>query len=134
MDGTLMKCYTLILVFMGFVNVLLMLEVIGQKGGLEGFRLIHRWIGRVFVLSFLVLFLFMVSRIRSLATFPTHILLHSVIALAIVPLAVGKYLVIKRYRHFTGSASLIGVIIATGTFVLVTMVVGPSLFAKLFGE
>lgn len=87
-----------------------------------------------FVLSFLVLLAFMLPRIRSLATFPTHILLHSVIALAIVPLVVGKYLVVKRYRNFSGSAALIGFIVATGTLLVVAMVVGPSLFSKLFGK
>lgn len=123
----------LILIFLGVVNVLIMLETLGRKGSSETLRNIHRWLGRTFMVGFLAFFVYMSPRVRFLGGLPAHELFHSLMAFAVIPLVIGKYLVVTRYRNYLGSAVQLGVIVMIGAMLIVVTTAVPNLLNKLYG-
>ncbi len=114
----------ILLVILGIANVILMLESLGRKGGWDKFRILHRWTGRIFILIFIGMFALMLPRMQFFTNFPSYMLFHTLLAFALLPLVIGKYLLITRYKNYMGSAATLGVIVMIGTLLIVTSVGG----------
>jgi hypothetical protein len=122
-----------LLICLGIFNVLIMLEILGRKGSSGKLRNIHRWAGRTFVVGFLAFFVYMLPRARFMGGLPAYELFHSLMAFAVIPLVIGKYLVVTRYKNYLGSAVQLGVIVMIGALLIVVTTAGPNLLSKLYG-
>lgn len=133
MKDAILNLSGLLLICLGILNVLVMLEIQGKKVNSRRLGNIHRWVGRIFIVGFLAFFVYMLPRARFLGGLPAYELFHALMAFAVVPLVIGKYLVVTRYKNYLGSAVQLGVIIMTGALLIVITTAGPILLTKLYG-
>ncbi len=123
----------IVLLALGIVNTVLMCEVLGRKGAPNSYRLIHRWLGRIFVVAALGTFIYMFPRAAHLGQFPPHAVFHAFAGLALVPLVIAKYLVAARYRSFSVTMLGLGFAILTCLFIAIMLASGHAVAEKIFG-
>lgn len=119
------------LAVIGAVNTVLMFEVLGRRGGPDTFKSIHRWLGRVFLVLFTVLFVYMLPRIAFLANIPVNFLVHGFLSMIVFILLIGKFLVVRRYKVYMPSLALLGVYIMLITILIVMSSAGIEVFKRL---
>lgn len=119
------------LAVIGTVNTVLMFEVLGRRGGPDIFKWMHRWLGRVFLVLFTALFIYMLPRIAFLANVPVNFLVHGFLAMIVFILLIGKFLVVRRYKVYMSSLPLLGVYIMLGSILVVMSSAGIEVFKRL---
>ena len=63
MPESLILAGAIILAVLGIVNTLLIVEILGRRGGPQIFKTAHRWLGRLFMILFSAFFVYMIPRI-----------------------------------------------------------------------
>jgi|GEM_PF-2815670 len=119
------------LLLLGAVNTILIFEVLGRRGASDKLRLLHRWLGRIFAVSFLAFFVYMVPRVAHFANFPTHTVFHGVFGLALFPVVLGKVLIVKRYKNYMNSLPVLGFGILLLTFLVIGLGAAPTVFSLI---
>ncbi|MFH0825227.1 MAG: hypothetical protein V2B18_20950 [Pseudomonadota bacterium] len=113
------------------VNSIIMCEVLGRKGASERLRLLHRLIGRVTMIGFVLFFIGMVPRLALAPQLPVIYALHAVVGLALIPLVAAKFLVAGRYRHYWNGLPALGFAITAATVIVIMFSSGVELMQAL---
>lgn len=121
------------LVVIGAVNTLVILEVLGRKGGRNSLRSLHRWLGLCFVVLFTGLFIYMVPRIAFFENVPVNFLVHGFTAIVVFSLLIVKLIVVRRYKLYMSSLPSIGLYLMIGTILIAMSSVGVALFKRISG-
>lgn len=130
--GTLSITAGMVLLVIGIANTAIMFEVLGRKGAPGSFRSLHRILGWIFVLGVIGFIIYMFPRAAHLAKFNASQALHAALGTALVPLAVAKFLVSRRYKAYMGSFPEMGFIILAVTVVVIMLSVGHQIAAGVF--
>jgi hypothetical protein len=131
MKGVLISIVGVGLLVVGVVNAILMFEVLGGPKGAKSLREVHRWLGWIFVVVFVLFFIFMLPRAAHFGSFPVFAVLHAFVGMTLLPIVVAKPLVARRYKTYMGSMPELGFIILVGTFVLIMLSGGHMLIEAL---
>jgi hypothetical protein len=121
------------LLILGIINTALMCEVLGRKGGSKNHRSTHRWLGRIFLVITLVLFVYMFPRAAHFGKFPTFAVFHAVAGMALGVLVVAKYLIAVRYKSYVSSLPTFGFAILLITFIVIFLSSLHGIAERLFG-
>jgi len=121
------------LVVIGIVNALVILEVLGRKGGRNSLRATHRWLGFCFVILFTGLFVYMVPRIAFFENVPVNFLVHGFTAIVVFSLLIVKLIIVRRYKLYMGSLPSIGLYLVIGTILIAMSSAGVALFKRISG-
>lgn len=121
----------LTLILLAIVNAALMFETLSRRGGNDGLRTLHVWFGRIFVLMVVALFIYMIPRISNIHHFSPYATAHAVLGLALLPLAVWKLLIARRYKSYKGALPALGFGIMVATFAALTLTCGHLIAAGL---
>jgi hypothetical protein len=121
------------LVVIGIVNILVILEVLGRKGGKNSLRALHRWLGFCFVILFTGLFAYMVPRIAFFENIPVNFLVHGFTAIVVFSLLIVKLIIVRRYKLYMGSLPSIGLYLMIGTILIAMSSAGVALFKRISG-
>jgi hypothetical protein len=121
------------LVIIGIVNTLVILEVLGRKGGRNSLRVLHRWLGFCFVILFTGLFVYMVPRIAFFENIPVNFLVHGFTAIVVFSLLIVKLIIVRRYKLYMGSLPSIGLYLMIGTILIAMSSAGVALFKRISG-
>jgi hypothetical protein len=110
------------LLIIGLAAVLIMLELKGypkDRIGARGFIRAHKTLGYLFFIIFAGMLYVMIRKVSAYQEdLSPRVVLHIALALALVPLAAVKIIVVRRYRLFTSYLLLVGGTIFLGAFVL----------------
>ncbi len=131
MNGILISILGVVLLVIGVVNTVLMFEVLGGPKGAKRLREIHRWVGWIFVVAFVLFFVFMLPRAAHLGSFPLFAVLHAFVGMTLLPIVIAKTLVARRYKSYMGYMPQLGFIILVGTFVIIMLSGGHMLIEAL---
>ncbi len=136
--GLVQTVLAILLVVIGVIAGVLMLEVLGRPGRAEdpsGKRAIHRLLGRVFIVLYVIMFLWMLPKAawHSVENEPysSRAFAHVFLALSLVPLLVAKVATVRRYKAFMQSAPFMGVVIISVTYLLVALTAGNEIVGML---
>ncbi|MGC8603903.1 MAG: DUF6529 family protein [Desulfomonilaceae bacterium] len=123
----------ILLALMGIANTLVIAEILGRKGASapELLKSTHRWIGRIFMILFTAIFLYMAPRIGFFENMPVNFLIHGFLGIIIFTLLITKFCVVRRYKGYMSALPLLGVYIMLGTVLIVMSSVGVELFKYL---
>ena len=121
----------IILALLGVVNTVTMAETLGRRGAPAVLRPVHRWLGRLFILLFTVLFAYMLPRIASFENTPVVFIVHGFLSMTVFTLLFIKYLIVRRYKGYMSSVGLIGVYIMLGILLVVMSSAGLELLKHL---
>ncbi|MEW6349163.1 MAG: hypothetical protein AB1646_08880 [Thermodesulfobacteriota bacterium] len=136
--GLIQIVLAIVLVAIGVIAAVLMLEVLGRPGRAEnpsGKRAIHRLLGWVFIVLYLIMFVWMLPKAAWYSEqnepYSSRAFAHIFLALSLVPLLVAKVATVRRYKAFMQSAPLMGVLIASLTYLLVALTAGHDMVGML---
>lgn len=119
-------------ILMGFFTVLIMLKLHGnpkEKTPMKLLRNIHRILGYVFLVYFLLMMVFMLNRIGGGgAEFSPRVIVHMVLAVMVIPLFVTKILIARFFKRLFPNLILLGLAIFILSFTLIAITGGYNLF------
>jgi len=121
----------IILAVLGIVNTLLIVEILGHRGGPEILKSAHRWLGRLFMILFSAFFVYMIPRIAFFENTPVNFLIHGFLGMAVFVFLIIKLCVVRRYKGYMTALPLIGLYIMLGTILIVMSSAGLKLFKHL---
>ncbi len=101
------------------VNGFLMMEATGRKSSGQGFRRAHKWLGRVYAVLFMFLFIAMFPRVSFLDGMPPFTLWHVVSGFTLLPFVIVKILIAMRYRLLFSSLHTLGFLVIYLTYMCV---------------
>ena len=104
------------------VNAWLMLEAFGGRTPPSASRrraTLHRWIGRAYVATYVVLLVSMVRMALTMQELGAVEAVHAALGLALLPLLLVKILIVRRYPPLQGALPLLGTAVLVLTFVTV---------------
>jgi energy-coupling factor transporter transmembrane protein EcfT len=100
-----------------------------EKTPMKLLRNIHRILGYVFLVYFLLMTVFMLGRIgQGTAEFSPRVIVHMVLAVMVIPLFVTKILIARFFKRLFPNLILLGLSIFILTFTLVAITGGYNLF------
>ncbi len=136
--GLVQTILAILLLVIGVIACVLMLEVLGRPGRAEdpsGKRAVHRLLGRVFIVLYVIMFLWMLPKAawHSVQNEPysSRAFAHVFLALSLVPLLAAKVATVRRYKALMQSTPLMGVLIASLTYLLVVLTAGHEIVGML---
>jgi len=112
----------LVMVVLGGVNAWLMLEAFGGRTPKEASRrraAMHRWIGRTFVVIYLVLLVSMVRMALEHGELDAVEAVHAAVGMSLLPVLAVKILIVRRYPPLQGVLPLLGSLVLVLTVVAV---------------
>lgn len=121
--------FSVLLVSLGFVNLLLAYGVLagaGDEGKKQCLRRYHKILGYIFIVLFMGIFLVMTTRVITFGPFSFQAVLHDCLALFAVAALLLKLLIVKWYRKFSVHLFFVGSAIFVLSFVLVFLIAGKA--------
>ncbi|MGA8831472.1 MAG: DUF6529 family protein [Desulfomonilaceae bacterium] len=131
MPESLILAGAIILAVLGIVNTLLIVEILGRRGGPQIFKTAHRWLGRLFMILFSAFFVYMIPRIAFFENIPVNFLIHGFLGMAVFVFLIIKLCVVLRYKGYMTALPLMGLYIMLGTILIVMSSAGLELFKHL---
>lgn len=122
------------LMVLGIVNTLLMFEMLGRRGAPASLRTLHRWLGRIFVLMTVALFIYMTPRLAHINQFTPHATFHAVLGLTLVIMSIWKVLIVWRYKAYMGVMPAFGFTLMVVAFVALMLTSGHMIAEGLTPE
>jgi hypothetical protein len=136
--GLVQTVLGILLLGIGLVACVLMLEVLGRPGRAEdpsGKRAVHRLLGRVFVVLYAVLFVWMLPKAAYYSSqnepYTIRVFAHVFLALAMVPLLAIKVAIVKRYKALMQSTPWLGILIVSFIYIVVVLTAGHEVVGML---
>ena len=135
MNTMLSSIVSYVFILVGLTAVLIMLKLHGNPKGktpMKVLRNVHRILGYVFLLYFLLMFVLMIGRLSYVsAEFSPRVTVHMVLALVIVPLFLAKILIARFFKRLFPNLLLLGLSIFILSFTLVGITAGYNIFSAV---
>lgn len=132
MNTLLSSIFSYVFILVGLTTVLIMLKLHGnprEKTPMKFLRNLHRILGYIFLVFFLVMMGFMLRRIGGIsAEFSPRVIVHMVLAMMVIPLFIAKILIARFFKRLFPNLLLLGLAIFVLTFTLVAVTSGYNLF------
>jgi len=132
MNVQLSSIISIVFVLMGLFTVLIMLKLHGnpkEKIPMKLLRNVHRILGYVFLVYFLLMMVLMLTRVNGIsAEFSPRVVVHMVLAVMIIPLFLTKILIARFFKRLFPNLILLGLAIFILFFTLVAISGGYNLF------
>lgn len=118
---------SLIMIILGLIAVALAFEMLGRAGDAKPrpwIRKLHKVVGYLFMLLFLLIFAGMASRFEHAADFSAGAYIHAALAIAAFVLLVAKWLIVRRYKKLMPNLFFVGGSLFILSFTTVALMIG----------
>ncbi len=128
MNPLIISILATLFVIIGTCAVFIMLEMTGRvrdNSGKTAWRSIHKKLGWIFIVLFMVMLAVMIQKVSVFQEELTaRAVIHIILALILIPLILFKVLIVRRHRRFSNILPVLGVTILTLSFALTGITAG----------